>query len=368
MPLTAAQIRGAITSNPWTKDFRHMQPFPLTYLKRYSFKDILVKAAKPKDRIKYWNIVPGDRVRITGDKEGKLLEVAKINKLSNRVYLKGATTKAGSEGGLKNVHYSRCQLFIGDFEFPPKSKDMESRTLPVFAMRIGTSKPYWQPAGARYEWDRFAAGTTPRLPGTTSTSGRLKIPWPKRPERPKYEPTIYTARAEDVMAVTYKPFALPSDPNAASSGLATENEYIQSVLDPQKRTYDMAAPMELHLEKELSNPHTRAKKQARWQAVQTRRRELLAQYVRDELKDLKGRSRREARAEAVWKWRERLAADVREERKRRWIHRGGEAALLRRKVRRARKERKRDEQLRNLVLQETANQVIPSPTTTTTTT
>ena len=41
--------------------------------------------------------------------------------------------------------------------------------------------------GARYEWDRFAAGTTPRLPGATSTSGRVKIPWPKRPERPKYE-------------------------------------------------------------------------------------------------------------------------------------------------------------------------------------
>jgi hypothetical protein len=41
--------------------------------------------------------------------------------------------------------------------------------------------------GARYEWDRFAAGTTPRLPGTTVASDRIRIPWPKRPERPKYE-------------------------------------------------------------------------------------------------------------------------------------------------------------------------------------
>jgi hypothetical protein len=89
MPLTSAQVRSAITSNPWTKDFRHLQPFPLSYLKRYSFKDILVKAAKPQDRIKYWNIVPGDRVRIVGDKE--VLEVAKVNKLSNRVYLKGTS-------------------------------------------------------------------------------------------------------------------------------------------------------------------------------------------------------------------------------------------------------------------------------------
>lgn len=92
MPLTAAQVRNAITSNPWTKDFRHMQPFPLSYLKRYSFQDIMVKASKPQDRIKYWNIVPGDRVRIIGDNAGQVLEVAKINKLSNRVYLKGASS------------------------------------------------------------------------------------------------------------------------------------------------------------------------------------------------------------------------------------------------------------------------------------
>ncbi len=233
--------------------------------------------------------------------------------------------------------------------------------------------------GARYEWDRFAAATTPRLPGTVDTSGRLKIPWPKRPERPTYEcmsyflvriqrtilnllvATAYTSKAEDVMAVTYKPFALPSDESGAVPADA-ENDYIQSVLNPEKRTYNATAPMELHLEKELSNPHSRAKKQARWQAGLAQRRELLAQYVRNELKDLKGRTRREARAEAVWKWRERLAVDLREERKRRWVHRGGEAAALRQKERRARKERKRDERLRNLVLKGGPNQVIPAAT------
>lgn len=62
--------------------------------------------------------------------------------------------------------------------------------LSVFATRLGTSKPHWQPMGARYEWDRFAAGTTPRLPNTTKVSDRIRIPWPKRPERPKYECTF----------------------------------------------------------------------------------------------------------------------------------------------------------------------------------
>jgi len=106
MPLTAAQVRGAITSNPWTKDFRHLQPFPINYLKRYVFRDILVKAAKPHDRIKYWNIVPGDRVRVIGDKEGKVLEVSKINKLSNCVYLKGVTSNVRTSLLLdRRVHF-----------------------------------------------------------------------------------------------------------------------------------------------------------------------------------------------------------------------------------------------------------------------
>jgi hypothetical protein len=165
------------------------------------------------------------------------------------------------------------------------------------------------------------------------------------------------------MAITYKPFALPPETSASAAevpaGKSEENEkeYIQSVLDPQNRAYDATTAMELHLQKELSNPHSRAKKQARWQAALVARQELLAQYVRRELKDLKGRTRREARAEAVWKWRERLAGDRREEKKRRWIHRGGEAALLGQRAREARKERKRDERLRNLVLRDAPNQV-----------
>jgi hypothetical protein len=226
MPLTVAQIRGAVTSNPWTKDFRHLQPFPVNYLKRYSFKDMRVRAAKPKDRIKYWNIVPGDRVRIRGDKDGKILEVAKINKLSNFIYLKGTTAKVRNifslvltleltcvdynqrvivMPGLKMfiIHDASYSLEITSFLPKAKLRSHERfrtsdffvvcvliallSSLSVFANRIGTSTPYWQPMGARYEWERFAVATTPRLPDATSTPNRIKIPWPKRPERPKYE-------------------------------------------------------------------------------------------------------------------------------------------------------------------------------------
>ena len=41
--------------------------------------------------------------------------------------------------------------------------------------------------GARYVWERFAAATIPRLPSSAGTSSRVKIPWPKRAERPKFE-------------------------------------------------------------------------------------------------------------------------------------------------------------------------------------
>ncbi len=52
------------------------------------WKDPRINDVKPKDRIKWWNVVPGDQVRVLGDKEGSIREVFRINKLSNRVYLK----------------------------------------------------------------------------------------------------------------------------------------------------------------------------------------------------------------------------------------------------------------------------------------
>ena len=53
-----------------------------------TFRDPIIKSAKPKDRIKYWNIVPGDQVRIRGEQGKSIYEVMSINKLSNQVRLK----------------------------------------------------------------------------------------------------------------------------------------------------------------------------------------------------------------------------------------------------------------------------------------
>lgn len=73
----------------WTRNLRHVDAvIPRAWSKRITFKDPRVKDVKPKDRIKWWNIVPGDQVRVRGDAEGTLREVQVVNKLRNMVYLK----------------------------------------------------------------------------------------------------------------------------------------------------------------------------------------------------------------------------------------------------------------------------------------
>ena len=44
-----------------------------------------------RDRIKWWNIVPGDKVRIRGDKSNTIQEVYSVNKFANHVFLRGIT-------------------------------------------------------------------------------------------------------------------------------------------------------------------------------------------------------------------------------------------------------------------------------------
>ena len=162
-----------------------------------------------------------------------------------------------------------------------------------------------------------------------------------------------------VNEVTYTPPPLPSTLLSPAPRVPSEHEYITSLSKPEKVALPKEAPVEVYLLKELSNPHARAKKQARWQAFKARTKALLEEYIQAEYANLAGRTRREARAEATWKWQQRLAQDRKEELKRRWRNRGAEARLERKAKRKARKMAKRDEKLRNLVLADEPNQVVP---------
>jgi hypothetical protein len=129
---------------------------------------------------------------------------------------------------------------------------------------------------------------------------------------------------------------------------------------PTSSSFDPAEPVEVNLVKEVSNPHSRAKKQRRWQERQRQEKALLDEYVKAELKNLQGRTRREARTEATFKWRQRIDADRRAELKMRWQLRGQEAKLLRKRARAAKKEAKRNQKLADMVLEQGQNQVIPA--------
>jgi len=89
MSFSKAQAFSATTTSPWTQNFLHLRPIPRHWVRRRTVHDPYLKAVAPQQRIKYWNIVPGDRVRIRGDSEGTIQEVLSINRLTNRVFLKG---------------------------------------------------------------------------------------------------------------------------------------------------------------------------------------------------------------------------------------------------------------------------------------
>ena len=157
--------------------------------------------------------------------------------------------------------------------------------------------------------------------------------------------------------MTYKPPPLPLSVEEDIPRPPEESAYIKSLFNPTPLPFD--GPIEIYLHKELSNPHSRAKKQARWQNNRSRMRAMLTEYVKEELRDLKGRTMREARAEAAWKWRQRLEDDKKAEKKRRWSNKATEARMTRRKERKARKERKQRQKLTEMALQDEPNQIVP---------
>jgi len=118
-------------------------------------------------------------------------------------------------------------------------------------------------------------------------------------------------------------------------------------------------PVEGYLFRELANPHSRAKKYARWKTFQLKKKALLAEITSEELKSLNGRTQREAKAEAAWKWRQQMDEEKAAQKKRRWKHKAAEAKMEKQQKRRARKEAKQRQRLTALALKEEPNQVIP---------
>ena len=79
----------AVTSQTTTTNFRHLLPANKNILKIGRGNPARQpKVSATKDRIKWWNIVPGDQVRVMAHNDEVIRDVAAINKFSNRVFLK----------------------------------------------------------------------------------------------------------------------------------------------------------------------------------------------------------------------------------------------------------------------------------------
>lgn len=171
---------------------------------------------------------------------------------------------------------------------------------------------------------------------------------------------MYDTSKEELARVTYQPPSLSvASINGPIPRPAPEQKYLSTLFNGDiEASTDLHAPVEVYLSKELSNPHSRAKKQARWQAYQLYKKALLKDFTDAETLALNGRAPREAKADAVWKWREALAAEVKAKKvtSREAASEKTRSKSLR-KIRRARKQRQR---LTNLALDEDLNQVIPS--------
>jgi hypothetical protein len=157
--------------------------------------------------------------------------------------------------------------------------------------------------------------------------------------------------------VTYQPPALPISAEADIPAPPKESVYVKSLLQPSAVPLD--GPIEIYLHKELSNPHSRAKKQARWQAHKLRTRAMLDEFIKEETKDRKGRTVREARAEATFKWRQKVEEDKKKEKKRRWMTKERRASATRRVERKVRKAKRLRQRLTDMVLKDERNQVVP---------
>jgi hypothetical protein len=77
---------------PWTKTWTHL--FELPYRERVKVyrereaRETYEGLVAVKDRIRQWNVVPGDLVRIKG--ENTIREVFGVNKFKNRVYFRSS--------------------------------------------------------------------------------------------------------------------------------------------------------------------------------------------------------------------------------------------------------------------------------------
>ncbi|KAL7421427.1 hypothetical protein Q5752_004313 [Cryptotrichosporon argae] len=278
----------------------------------------------PAARVRRWNVVPGDLVRLlvgkpkerfndeTKGKDGgyKVYRVSKVDMERNRVYLDGISNKKANPimrapdnfdelteteqasyrdqknyvPALRAVHYSNVQLCV----------DPESN---VFASRIATSAPSFDRTTRRLKWDRFAS----KLSGETSLApdaarGQVEVRWPENELKKRGAPSPYDTpkmEAHDKtlllpntiwpeLASAFIPASPLRAPPPADQGFS--DTYINARGTDRHHSL-LNAFLPLYLSEELSPRFSRAKKTAAGTARRATEARTRVDAVRDALDD-----------------------------------------------------------------------------------
>ena len=170
---------------------------------------------------------------------------------------------------------------------------------------------------------------------------------------------IYDTPREEVARVTYQ---LPTF-NSSSGPIPrppAEEEYLNLLYNSHLgNSYGESLPFEVYLDRELANPHSRAKKLERFKIYQANTQLLLKKIMAEELRNLDGRNVRQAKADAAFKWREQVKVDKQKKKKARWMHSARTAELERKASKRTKKDERKRRLLTEMVLQEEPNQFVP---------
>lgn len=168
--------------------------------------------------------------------------------------------------------------------------------------------------------------------------------------------TPYDTTEDELHKETFRP---PADLIHPSKERVKEwaNFYLKSLSDPSTSEEYTSIPLEFILADELSNPHSRAVKQRRWQKLMAERKADRQRLIALQMK--KGGTKRDAIAIASYKFREVVKQQDQAKRKKRWVQSGGQQRLIARQQKKARKHRALLLKMSKFTLEPSPNQVIP---------
>ncbi|GAA5924418.1 hypothetical protein JCM1841_001694 [Sporobolomyces salmonicolor] len=211
---------------PPTKGGKFGMPIPTHFMGKPAFVQV-------KDRIPYWHIAPGDRVKIIrGDAshKGKVGVVASVSRETNRVYLQesefarkkrqfneypGQQLDASWPGG--DAHGT----FLSPISFHVSNLRLQVRdgADEYTATRVRKTKVTWDRRLRRFAWKRYALvpqlGAEVPEPGAggADDKGWREVPWPAQ-DKPASTPGPHDTTSSAALRATFLPdlSALSLDP------------------------------------------------------------------------------------------------------------------------------------------------------------